>query len=192
MSTEANGRARSPTPRHAPLLLPLLHSEWRRGLGRGGTPLPSRDRSRGNEPPLPCPLLPQREERGKDGRVRGCVWCNRPEPNARTRCFFSLSPSEGERAWSLDILRAGKHPIPKGLHHSAQGCARRATLGLCARIFPTLNGLQPHPSAAHSRHYAAAITIDDREGEDRYNPCRVGSRTRQTPRVARNAQPWAK
>ena len=50
-------------------------------------------------------------------------------------------------------------------------------------IFPTLKGLQPHPSAAHShRHTAIAgqdsraygllhqSAIDDREGKDRCNP----------------------
>ena len=64
-----------------------------------------------------------------------------------------------------------------------KGCAPRATLGLCPHIFPTLKGLQPHPSAAHShRHTAIAgqdsraygllhqSAIDDREGKDRCNP----------------------
>ena len=117
MSTEANGRARSPTPRHAPLLLPLLHSEWRRGLGRGGTPLPSRDRSRGNEPPLPCPLLPQREERGKM-RVPGRVLGGEPElngqhggkrkstePNSQARPASSPSPLQKGRG--VPCSRAG-------------------------------------------------------------------------------------
>ena len=72
---EVNGRARSPTHEPGPLLLPLLHSEWRRVQGRGGTPFASRDRSRGNEPPLPIPLLPRREERGKS---RDCSRENGP------------------------------------------------------------------------------------------------------------------
>jgi hypothetical protein len=49
--------------------------------------------------------------------------------------------------WSLDILQSERGAIPKGLHHSARprrgcitqpykGCARRATLGMCAQIPP--------------------------------------------------------
>ena len=45
-------------------------------------------------------------------------------------------------AWSLDILQIEREAIPKGLYHSALGCARRATLGACAQIYPqTLKGL---------------------------------------------------
>ena len=40
----------------------------------------------------------------------------------------------------------GTGPIPKGLNHSAQGCARRATLGVCAPYAPpTLKGLPQRP-----------------------------------------------
>ena len=46
------------------------------------------------------------------------------------------------RRWSLDILPTEKEAIPKGLHHSAQGCEARATLGESAeKRPPTLKGL---------------------------------------------------
>ena len=48
--------------------------------------------------------------------------------------------------------------------------ARGALPWVCAPTFSQPYGLQPHSSAAHSRHYAAAIGIDDRERDDRYNP----------------------
>ena len=36
-------------------------------------------------------------------------------------------------ALGLDVLQSEKGAIPKGLNHSAQGSARRATLGVCAQ-----------------------------------------------------------
>jgi hypothetical protein len=50
----------------------------------------------------------------------------------------ALTPSDAPQPipglWSLDILRIEREPILKGLHHSAQGCAPRATLGVCAKM----------------------------------------------------------
>ena len=62
---EERGKMRHTATRLRRFLHPLFHSEWRRGQGRGGPVLASRNRSPGNEPPLPNPLLPRREERGK-------------------------------------------------------------------------------------------------------------------------------
>jgi hypothetical protein len=40
------------------------------------------------------------------------------------------------RPWSVDILPSGTEAIPKGLNPPAQGCAPRATLGVCAKMNP--------------------------------------------------------
>ena len=45
-------------------------------------------------------------------------------------CNCSGVGQTGGLPWSLDILQTKREPIPKGLHLSAQGCARRATLGV--------------------------------------------------------------
>jgi len=52
----------------------------------------------------------------------------------------------GGLPWSLDILQTKREPIPKGLHLSAQGCARRATLGVIPITPPTLKGLHRGPA----------------------------------------------
>ena len=159
--------------------------------GRGVPVFASQDQGPGKVPPLPCPLLPQREERGKmggSGAASGATGRNQ----THERGVSSPSPllrGRGPGVWTfcgLDSTQSQRDCI-------TQPRVARGTLPwVCAPIFSRPYGLQPHSSAAHSRHYAAAIGIDDRERDDRYNPCRVGSLTRHTPRVARNAQPWAK
>ena len=65
--------------------------------------------------------------------------------------------------WSLDILRTGKQPIPKGLHHSARGCAPRATPGDAPhKLFPN-----PEPVVS------VPCANDARGGGKRCNPYRV-------------------
>jgi hypothetical protein len=89
------------------------------------------------------------------------------------------------RPWSLDIMPPEQEPIPKGLNHSAQGCAPSATLGGRWVREPTLKGLYPlSPSPRSIPH------IISRKGP-RCNPFRVRGSLTRAPRVALGAQPWA-
>ena len=65
----------------------------------------------------------------------------------------------------------GLHPlsIPKGLHHSAQGCAARATLGLQLQTIPTLKGVY---QISHDDYVADGGW--ENAARHRYNPFGVG------------------
>ena len=97
--------------------------------------------------------------------------------------------------WSLDIPLAGREAIrgdwpasaasiPKGLHHSAQGCAPSATLGARAKGPFTLKGLN------RGLLHTIMCGIDRREWDKRYDPFRVDPPSHPPPRVARRALPW--
>jgi hypothetical protein len=89
------------------------------------------------------------------------------------------------RHCSLDILPTEQEPIPKGLHHSAQGCAPSATLGGRWIGASTLKGLyRLSPSGQSIPHIVVC------KGQ-RCNPFRVNDPAAPAPRVALGAQPWA-
>jgi hypothetical protein len=92
--------------------------------------------------------------------------------------------------WSLGILQTEQEPIPKGLHHSAQGCAPRATLGGCAEMepqpcrgciiaptgsfWPPCRNLQAGFSSIMNWHTTNGLCgIERYDGDERCNPFRV-------------------
>jgi hypothetical protein len=92
-------------------------------------------------------------------------------------------------AWSMGILATGQEPIPKGLQHSAQGCAPSATLGVWADISQPCKGWiiisnNPfRPSCRKTRARFSSVSkwhttnrrrgIVRRAADERCNPFRV-------------------
>jgi hypothetical protein len=96
--------------------------------------------------------------------------------------------------WSLDILSAEDatpKAILKGLYRSAQGCARRATLGARAPGPFTLKGFYRWPFPTILWGLTAAKGTNGIGGGGDTTPSGLGVPLGQLPRVARRAQPWA-
>ena len=111
-----------------------------------------------------------------------------PAEHGRDR-YLTLTPSQASRTKEALVQLASQPPqslpIPKGLHHSAQGCAPSATLGGRWVGGSTLKGLyRLSPSRRSIPHII-------RCKGPRSNPFRVNGPRAPAPRVALGAQPWA-
>ena len=99
--------------------------------------------------------------------------------------------------WTLEFGEFPRGSILKGLHHSAQGCEPRATLGVRRVGAPTLKGLhrllavQFLPKHGIAQEWVAATGREWTDQEVMQPLQGWGFLSARSPRVARGSQPWA-